>query len=276
MSINVEDGELGRLLDTIHQQYGYDYRQYAAAHIKRRITNHMNLAGYADIEALRDRVIHDPGSAATLLQELSITVTEMFRDPDLYLTLREKVVPLLRTWSHIRIWHAGCSTGEEVYSMAILLKEEGLYDRARIYATDVNKEALEKAEEGIYPLEAARNYARNYQRSGAKGSFSDHCLAKYGSVIMDGSLKKNIVWADHNLVTDSDFTEVQMVMCRNVLIYFNRELQQRVHRTFLRSLVNGGLLCLGAKETIDNSGVQENYTVLDKRNRIYRKKYPAT
>ena len=276
MSINVEDGELGRLLDTIHQQYGYDYRQYAAAHIKRRITNHMSLAGYADIETLRERVIQDPGSAATLLQELSITVTEMFRDPDLYLMLREKVVPLLRTWSHIRIWHAGCSTGEEVYSMAILLKEEGLYDRARIYATDVNKEALEKAAEGIYSLEAARNYARNYQRSGAKASFSDHCLAKYGSVIMDPSLKKNIVWAEHNLVTDSDFTEVQMVMCRNVLIYFNRDLQQRVHRTFLRSLVNGGLLCLGAKETIDHSGVQDQYTVLDKRNRIYRKKYPAT
>ena len=230
-------------------------------------------AGYASLQLMREKVLTDKASAALLVQDLSITVTEMFRDPDFYRSVRDLVVPLLRTWSHIRIWHAGCSTGEEVYSMAIILKEEGLYDRARIYATDMNQRALEQAREGIYPIHAIREYSRNYLRTGPKGSFADHCLANYGSAIMDKSLKKNIVWADHNLVTDSDFAEVQMVVCRNVMIYFNRDLQQHVHRMFHKSLVNGGILCLGAKETLDHTEDRQNYSVVDKRYRIYRKKY---
>jgi chemotaxis protein methyltransferase CheR len=273
--IKDEDAEIVLLLNTLFERYGYDFRQYSRAHIKRRIIGHMRVSGHPDIASLRHEVYHDLQRAGALLEGLSITVTEMFRDPDFYRMVRERVVPMLRTWSHIKIWHAGCATGEEVYSMAILLKEEGLYDRTQIYATDLNQRALEQAAEGIYPLEVMKGHARNYQRSGATGSFTDHCLARYGSAIMDGSLKRNILWSSHNLVTDSDFAEVQMVVCRNVMIYFDRTLQQRVHGLFHRSLVNGGVLCLGAKETIDHSGYEASYEAVDRRQRIFRKKYPG-
>ncbi len=272
---SVVDEELELLLEAIYKQYGHDYRDYSRAHIRRRLNNHMRLAGYDTMADLQELVLNDRNRASALLQDLSITVTEMFRDPDFYRAVREKVVPMLRTWSHIRIWHAGCSTGEEVYSMAILLKEAGLYERARIYATDMNPKALERAAEGIYPLDKIRGYSRNYQRSGAAGSFAEHCLAGYGSAIMDQSLKKNIVWAEHNLVTDSDFAEVQMVVCRNVMIYFNRKLQHRVHAMFKKSLVNGGILCLGAKESIEHTDQHQNYTAIDQRHKIYKKKYSA-
>jgi chemotaxis protein methyltransferase CheR len=272
--LNIQEEEMAGLLEAIFHKYGHDYRQYSRAHVKRRIGNHMIHGGYRSVGELLDGIMADQSKAAALLQELSITVTEMFRDPEFYRTLREKVVPLLRTWSHIRVWHAGCSTGEEVYSMAILLKEEGLYDRTRIYATDLNRVALEKAQEGIYPIAAVREYARNYQRTSPKGEFTDYCIANYGSAIMDRSLKKNIIWAEHNLVTDSDFAEVQMILCRNVMIYFDRELQQRVHRMFHHSLVNGGILCLGAKESIEHTEIRHNYSVVDRRSRIYRKNYP--
>jgi chemotaxis protein methyltransferase CheR len=269
----VSDAEVAQLLETLFRKFGYDFRRYSPAHVKRRIINHLRLSGFADVARLQHELLRDPSVAQALLQDLSITVTEMFRDPLFYRSVRERIVPLLRTWSFIRIWHAGCATGEEVYSMAILLKEEGLYDRVQIYATDLNERALDQAREGIYPLEVMQQYTRNYQRSGAKGSFSDHCHARYGSAIMDQSLKKNIVWAEHNLVTDSDFAEVQMVVCRNVLIYFNRDLQRHVHELFLRSLVHGGVLCLGTKETIDHTDQQRHYEPLDKQQRIYKRKY---
>jgi chemotaxis protein methyltransferase CheR len=275
ITLELDEAEIARLLDTLFHRFGYDFRQYSPAHVKRRIMNHMRLAGHTHIDRLQHALMHDAGVAQRLLQDLSITVTEMFRDPDFYRAVREQVVPLLRTWSFIRLWHAGCATGEEVYSMAILLKEEGLYDRVQIYATDMNHQALTQAREGIYPLEVMQRYTRNYQRSGAKGSFSDHCHARYGSAIMDQALKKNIVWADHNLVTDSDFAEVQMVVCRNVLIYFNRDLQHHVHALFLRSLVHGGVLCLGTKETIDLMDHQHQYETLNKQQRIYKRKYHA-
>lgn len=262
------------LLEAIFRKYGYDYRQYSKAHVKRRIWNHMVQNSFKSIGELQDGVMTDAIKAGALLQELSITVTEMFRDPEFYRALRENVLPLLRTWSHIRIWHAGCSTGEEVYSMAILLKEEGLYDRSRIYATDVNRIALEKAQQGIYPIAAVREYERNYLRTAPKGRFTDHFLANYGSAIMDRSLKQNIIWAEHNLVTDTDFAEVQMVVCRNVMIYFDRDLQDRVHQMFHRSLVNGGILCLGAKESIEHTPIRHYYSPLDRRFRIYKKNYP--
>jgi chemotaxis protein methyltransferase CheR len=269
----VDDTEVDLLLQAIYDRYGYDFRQYARAHLKRRIAAHMRLAGYRGVPMMRKALLQDPERVEAWVRDLSITVTEMFRDPEFYRSLRERVLPLLRTWGFIRIWHAGCSTGEEVYSMAILLKEAGLYDRALIYATDMNQYALERAQEGIYPLDAVQEFTRNYQRSGGSGSFSDHCLARYGSAIMDVSLRKNIVWAQHNLATDSDFAEVQLVVCRNVLIYFDRQLQHRAHSLFFQSLVSGGILCLGAKETVTSSGHEERYEPIDKRQRIYRKKY---
>lgn len=267
--------DLEPLLEALYDRYGHDFRHYARAHVKRRIEAHMRNAGYDSFSRLQQEVLARRERAEALVQDLTITVTEMFRDPDFHRAVRERVLPLLCTWPHIRIWHAGCSTGEEVYSMAMLLKEAGLHERALIYATDLNQRALERAEEGIYSLTAMQAHARNYQRSGATGSFSDHCTARYGSAIMDRSLRKNIVWAQHNLATDSDFAEVQMVVCRNVLIYFNKQLQQRVHGLFHRSLVNGGVLCLGAKETVDHSGLEHRYEPVDKRQRIYRKKYQA-
>lgn len=197
----------------------------------------------------------------------------MFRDPEFYQAIREKVIPLLKTWSFLRIWHAGCSTGEEVYSMAILLKEENLYDRTQIYATDFNQRSLEQAQEGIFPNQNIKKYARNYQASGAKGVFSDYFHSRYDSAIMNSSLKENIVWANHNLVTDSDFAETHMVICRNVLIYFNRNLQTRVHKLFHSSLVNGGLLCLGSKESLRFSEFGGHFEALSEKQKIYKKTY---
>jgi len=269
----VDDTQTDLFLEAIYDRYGHDFRQYARTHVKRRLLAHMRQAGYSTIPDMQRALLHDRERMEAWVRDLSIPVTEMFRDPEFFQAVRERVLPLLRTWAHVRIWHAGCSTGEEVYSMAMLLKEAGLYDRTLIYATDMNQRSLEKATEGIYPLEAVQGHAINYQRSGATGSFADHCLARYGSAIMDRSLKKNIVWAQHNLATDSDFAEVHMVVCRNVLIYFDRHLQERVHGLFFRSLVKGGLLCLGAKESITYSGYGDRYEMLDKRQRIYRKKY---
>jgi chemotaxis protein methyltransferase CheR len=217
--------------------------------------------------------LSDTRFAACLLRDLSINVTEMFRDPGFYRAVREKVIPLLRTWSYVKIWHAGCSTGEEVYSMAILLQEEGLYDRVRIYATDFNQVVLEQAKAGIYPAERMKSYAWNYQRSGAKAAFADYYHAQYDSAIMDLSLKKNIVWANHNLVTDSDFAETHMVVCRNVLIYFNSDLQNKVYGLFNGSLVKGGVLCLGRKESLRFSNYSDRYSDMDKDQKIYRKNY---
>lgn len=267
--------EITLLLEAIFQKYGYDFRQYAEAHIKRRIMNRMLLSGLKDIREVQFRVLHDELFASQLLLDLSITVTEMFRDPDFYKTLREKVIPVLKTYSFIKIWHAGCSTGEEVYSMAIVLKEEDLYDRVTIYATDFNQQALNRAKEGIYSNEAIKEYTVNYQMSGGKEPFSDYYTSGYNIVIMKQALKKNIVWANHNLVTDSVFAEVHMILCRNVLIYFNKELQSKVHRLFFDSLVNGGILCLGAKESLRFSNFSDSYTEIEKKQRIFKKKYGA-
>src|SRR5690606_24529980 len=202
--------DLALLLEALYDRFGHDFRHYARARVKRRIAAHMRNVGYDSLSRLQQDVLARRERAEALVQDLTITVTEMFRAPDFHRAAREPVLPLPCTWPHIRIWHAGCATGEEVYSMAMLLKEAGLYDRALIYATDLNQRALERAEEGIYPLTAMQAHARNYQRSGATGSFSDHCTARYGSAIMDRSLRKNIVWAQHNLATDSDFAEVQL------------------------------------------------------------------
>lgn len=272
-TVSVTDIEIEVLLSAIYQKYGYDFREYSKAHIKRRVMHRLRTDRMESVSMMQHNVMHNPEYAELLLKDFSINVTEMFRDPQFYKAVREKVIPILKTWSFIKIWHAGCSTGEEVYSMAILLKEEGLYGRAQIYATDFNQHALKYAKEGIYPAERMKKYAKNYQASGAKRSFSDYYHARYDSAIMDTSLKKNIVWADHNLVTDSDFAETHMVVCRNVLIYFNKELQNKVHHLFYSSLVNGGILCLGNKETMKFSACEKQFEIIDNQQKMYKKKY---
>lgn len=233
----------------------------------------MLLSGIEQVAQLRVRVLQDPAFAASLLQDFSITVTEMFRDPDFYKSLREHVIPLLRTYPFIRIWHAGCSTGEEAYSMAILLTEEGLYDRTTIYATDFNEQALIKAREGIFPNDAMKEYTLNYQLAGGRESFAGYYSSHYGMAMMEQSLRKNIVWSNHNLATDSVFAEVHLVLCRNVLIYFDRDLQNKVQKLFYESLVKGGTLCLGSRESLRFTDFHHEYADVDRKNRIFKKKY---
>lgn len=274
--IDEADLEIPALLETLYQMYGYDFRDYSKAHINRRIANRMALSGLQSIAELESKAVHDSLFAAQLIQDLSITVTEMFRDPDFYRALREKVVPILRTYSFLKIWHAGCSTGQEAYSMAILLMEEGLYDKTTIYATDFNQDAIERAKEGIFSNEMIKEYTLNYQKSGGKESFSDYYTSHYDMVIMNKAIKKNIVWANHNLVTDSVFAEVHLILCRNVLIYFNKNLQNKVQKLFFDSIINGGVLCLGSKESLNFSDFSDSYSELDKKQRIFKKKYLHT
>ena len=267
------DIEISLLLEAIYQKYGYDFRQYSQAHIRRRIMSKMAMTGFEYISQMQAKVLNDKTFASELLQDLSITVTEMFRDPDFYKSLREKVIPILKTYPFIKIWHAGCATGEEAYSMAILLQEEGLYDRTTIYATDFNQLALNQAKEGIFSNKMIKEYSVNYQLSGGKESFSSYYTSSYDNVIMNQSLKKNIVWANHNLVTDSVFAEVNLILCRNVLIYFDKDLQNKVQKLFYNSLINGGVLCLGSKESLRFTDLHEEYIELDKKQRIYKKRY---
>lgn len=267
-----ENVEVAALLETIYQQYGYDFREYAEAHIKRRVRNRLMISKLSMAE-LQSRVVADKLFASQFLKDLSITVTEMFRDPDFYNALREHVIPVLKTYPFIKVWHAGCATGEEAYSMAILLKEEGLYDRTTIYATDFNQYALDIAKEGIYSNSSMRQYTANYQRAGGQESFSDYYVSHYDKAIMDKSLKEKIVWANHNLVTDSVFAEMNLILCRNVMIYFTKELQNKVHRLLYDSLANGGILCLGTKESLRNTSFSNDYVQLEKKQMIYKRKY---
>lgn len=271
--IDQAETAISELLQAVYKKYGYDFTQYSGAHIRRRIRNRMTLSGLQDIAEVHYAILHDELFAAQFIQDLSITVTEMFRDPFFYQSLREKVIPLLKTYPFIKIWHAGCSTGEEAYSMAIILKEEGLYERSTIYATDFNQQALDKAREGIFSCKTIKEYTINYQLSGGKESFAGYYTSSYDNVIMDQSLKKNIVWANHNLVTDSVFAEVHLVLCRNVLIYFDKDLQNKVQQLFYNSLVNGGVLCLGSKESLRFCDYHDDYSELDKKQRIFKKKY---
>ena len=265
--------EIHDLLEAFYFKYGYDFRQYSEAHIKRRILTRMSLSGIEDIHELKCKVLNEELFASAFLQDLSITVTEMFRDPLFYKSLRENVIPILKTYPFIKIWHAGCSTGEEVYSMAILLQEEGLYERTTIYATDFNQQVLNRAKEGIFSMKVMKEYAVNYKLSGGKELLSDSYTADNDNVIMNQSLKKKIVWANHNLVTDSVFAEVNLILCRNVLIYFDRKLQNNVQSLFYDSLIPGGVLCLGTKESLRFTDYHHKYAVLDEKQRIFKKKY---
>lgn len=268
-----QDIEIRLLVDAIYQKYGYDFRNYSQAHVKRRILNRFNLSGMKHITDMIHESIYDHKFVDQLLMDLSITVTEMFRDPTFYKALREEVMPVLRTYPFIKIWHAGCASGEEVYSMAIMLKEEGLYGKTQIYATDFNPVIIKQAKDGIYPIGRMKEFTMNYQKSGGKGSFSDYYTANYESAKLLDVLKKNIVFATHNLVTDSVFAEVNLVVCRNVLIYFDRELQDKVIRLFVDSLPSGGILCLGSKENLQFSEHYAKFNPLIPKERIYIKKY---
>jgi chemotaxis protein methyltransferase CheR len=265
----VEDIEVGLLLEGIYRQYGYDFRDYAMSSLRRRVRHLVREEGLATVSGLQEKVLHDPQALQRLVLTLSINVTSMFRDPSFYRALRERVVPLLRTYPKVRIWHAGCSTGEEAYSFAIVLEEEGLYDRCQIYATDINETVLKRASAGEVPLRGMRENTANYIRSGGRQAFASFYTAVDDRAVLHPSLRRNIVFAQHNLVSDRSFNEFNLVFCRNVLIYFNRRLQDRVHRLFYQSLVRFGFLALGSKETVQFSAHQAAYEDLGER--IYRK-----
>lgn len=270
--IENEKIEIKLLLEAVYLKYGYDFRDYAKASIKRRIMRRLSLNKMDTISEMQHRLLYEEEFFETVLRDFSINVTEMFRDPSFYRAFREKVIPLLRDRPFIKIWHAGCSTGQEVYSLAIMLMEEGLYDKARIYATDFNPEVIEKAKEGVYPIGDLKEYINNYKSAGGLESFADYYTAKYNFVLLKQSLKRNILFSEHNLVTDSTFGEMDVVICRNVLIYFNRELQDRVFKLFIDSLCDDGVLCLGSKESIRMSKWGEDFDDIKKGVKIYRKR----
>ena len=265
------DIELRLLIEAIYLKYSYDFRDYAGASIKRRVSHALRQLDCKTISALQERILHDPTAFMQLLQYLTIPVSEMFRDPEHFLAIRQEVVPILKTYPSLKIWIAGCSTGEEVYSMAILLREEGLLDRTIIYATDINPRSLEKAKQGIFSLENIRAYTHNYQKSGGQRSFADYYTAAYDYAIFDKTLRENVTFADHSLATDSVFSETNLISCRNVLIYFNKSLQNRAFGLFHESLCHRGFLMLGSKETLDFSDYSKQFTPLLKQERIYRK-----
>ncbi|HEX6837788.1 MAG TPA: protein-glutamate O-methyltransferase CheR [Polyangia bacterium] len=267
----LETIELHLLTEAVFRRYGLDFRNYALASLRRRVQLAMQEEGARTISALTDRLLHDPPAMERLLLRLSINVTAMFRDPGFFLSLRQKVVPHLRSYPFVRIWHAGCSTGEEVYSMAILLAEEGLYDRCRIYATDMNEVALQRARDGIVSLDAMQEYSTNYLRAGGHGSLSDYYTANYGHAIFRQALRKNAIFSQHNLVTDGSFNEFNLILCRNVMIYFNTALQNRVHQLLYASLRRYGVLGLGRKESLRGTPHEPDYEVLDDGERIFRR-----
>jgi len=267
---DVSQIEVSLLLDAIYQRYGYDFKQYSQASIKRRVQHHLSRTSFDRISDLIPSILHDEEAFTSLFLDISVTVTEMFRDPWFYLALREKVVPFLKTFPFINVWQAGCATGEEVYSLAILLKEEGLYERSRIYATDFNDTALEKARSRIYPMERIQEYSRNYQKAGGKKSLADYYRAQYQSIIVDRSLQENVTFANHNLATDGVFSEMHLILCRNVMIYFDRALQNRVLRLFRDSLCYNAFLCIGSKETLRFSDVKGDFLDFSAKEKIYQ------
>jgi chemotaxis protein methyltransferase CheR len=268
----LEDIEIDLFLEAIYRRYGYDFCHYSRATIRRRVRNILRKFERSSATEMIPDLLHDEQLAQKVIHEFSITVTEMFRDPEFYRTVRQQVVPYLKTYPFLRAWVAGCATGEEVYSLAIVLHEEGIYDRTKIFATDFNETALAKAQDGIYLLKDLQQYTINYQRAGGLRSFSEYYLADYESAIIHQGLKSNLTFASHNLATDGVFGEVQLIFCRNVLIYFDRVLQNRVLGLLTDSLSRGGFLCLGTKETLDFSPVAEQYKVVNAEEKIYQKR----
>jgi chemotaxis protein methyltransferase CheR len=272
-SDDLERIEVQVLLEAIYQHYGFDFRGYAPGSLKRRLWRRAYAEKVETMSALQDRVLHDPAVMERLLLDLSINVTSMFRDPTFFRALREHVVPLLRTYPFIRIWNAGCSTGEETFSLAILLKEEGLYERTRIYATDINDKVLEQARAGVFPLEKMRDYTENYIRAGGTESFSSYYTTDGNIARFDSELMQQVVFAQHNLVSDAPFNEFNLIVCRNVMIYFGKALQDRVHELFYDSLEPFGILALGHKESIKFTKYEARYEALDAPEKLYRKMF---
>ncbi len=267
----LRDIELDLLLYGVRRRYGYDFRHYARASLRRRVASLMTALGVDNISEIIPLILRDQAVLGSFLTEMSITVTEMFRDPGFYAAVREKVLPYMHSYPLIKIWHAGCATGEEVYSMAIVLKEEGLYQRSQIYATDYNDDSLGKAREGIYPVEKMKKFLAGYNKSAPKGSFSDYYHARYDSARMSDTLREHITFANHNLVTDGVFGEMNLIVCRNVLIYFDKDLQNRVLGLFRDSLCHRGFLCLGSKESLNYSEVRTDFEEIARKERIFRR-----
>jgi chemotaxis protein methyltransferase CheR len=265
------DIELRLLMEAIYLQYSHDFRDYAPASFKRRVMQAIVQLELPTISALQEKILRDPQLFARLLGYLTVPVSEMFRDPSYYLALRQQVMPVLRTYPSIKIWIAGCSTGEEVYSMAILLREENLLSRSIIYATDINLTSLDKARAGIFPMDSVRQYTANYQKSGGTSAFSDYYTAAYGGARFDRTLVEGVTFADHSLATDSVFSETQLISCRNVMIYFNKTLQDRALGLFADSLSHRGFLGLGSTESVEFSAAASRFEPLVKSERIYRK-----
>lgn len=263
--------ELPLLLEAIYQRYGYDFRGYARASLRRRVHRAMQECGAPTISALQDRLLHDAARMEAFLEAVTVDVTAMFRDPGFYRALRERVLPALAALPHLRIWHAGCAGGEEVYSMAIVLHEAGLLERTRLYATDISARALARGRDAIVPIKHMQEYTANYLKAGGAAAFSDYYTAKHEGAILNESLRRNIVWAEHSLVSDSSFNEFQIVLCRNVMIYFGRALQVRVHGLLYDSLMPGGALGLGHGETLQFTPFEGRYEVVDAAERVYRK-----
>lgn len=264
--------ELRLLIDAIYQKYHYDFRDYALASLKRRLTLATTRFGCSSLSQLQHRVLHDPAMFTQLLDYLTVPVSEMFRDPEYFRSIRRNVVPFLRTYPSLKVWIAGCSTGEEVYSVAILLREENLLQRSLIYATDINAQSLQTASAGVYEATRIPGFTQNHRESGAPNSLSDYYTAAYGRAVFDKRLRSHIVFADHSLATDSVFAEVQLVLCRNVLIYFNRELQDRAIGLFRDALCRRGFLCIGSKESIRFSAHGSDFEDVDAEHRIFRKR----
>ncbi|HEX8989421.1 MAG TPA: protein-glutamate O-methyltransferase CheR [Rhodocyclaceae bacterium] len=269
----IEDVEIRLLLEGVFQVYGYDFRDYADASIKRRLTQWLAESPFSTYSEAQSQLLRDPETFVSLLQGITVNVTEMFRDPGFFKTLREQVVPHLKTYPFVKIWHAGCASGEEAYSMAILLNEEGMAGRYRMYATDIDESVLQKAAAGVMPITEMQKYTRNYQKAGGTASFADYYTARYDRAILSPSLRKDIVFAPHNLATDAEFGEMNMVLCRNVMIYFKPALKERCLRLFDNSLLAGGFLCLGLKETLERRKMGERYEELAPGSRVYRKRY---
>lgn len=266
-----EEIELRLLLEAIYQKYHYDFRNYSMASLKRRLTQAKLRFNCSSFSGLQDKVLHDGTMLPILLSFLTVQVSEMFRDPQYFLCLRHRIVPILKTYPSLKVWVAGCSTGEELYSLAILFREEGLESRTIFYATDINAASLEKAQTGIYELDRIALFTRNHRESGGKSSLSDYYTAAYSGAVFDKTLRERTVFSDHSLVSDSVFAEVQLISCRNVLIYFNRELQDRAIGLFKDSLVRKGFLGLGARESLRFSAYSADFSDFARAERIYQK-----
>lgn len=268
----ITNNDLDEILNIIMQHYGYDFTDYSIASIKRRIGRFMEVASLKNVFELKYNLINNKEYFGLFLQNITVNVTEMFRDPEFYKELREKVLPVLSAYPIIKIWHAGCATGEEVFSMCIMLEEEGLLTRSHIYATDINPANLDKAKQGIIPLSLMKSYTQNYQLSGGKRDFSTYYTARYDNAIIDKRLTNKIIFSRHNLVNESSFNEFQLIVCRNVLIYFNKDLQKKTFQLFYESLAHKGFLAIGIKESLLFSGIKEKFENVSPKTKIFKRK----